>query len=88
MCSVAQLCPTLFDLMDCSPPGSSAHGSFSGKNTGVDCLFFLQGIFPTQESDLHLLLSSALACRFFTTESPGKLDSSDAFWQFGESLDE
>ena len=22
----AQLCPTLCDLMDCSPPGSSAHG--------------------------------------------------------------
>ena len=23
---VAQLCPTLSDLMDCSPPGSSVHG--------------------------------------------------------------
>ena len=23
---VAQLCPTLCDPMDCSPPGSSAHG--------------------------------------------------------------
>ena len=23
---VAQLCPTLFDPMDCSPPGSSVHG--------------------------------------------------------------
>ena len=23
---VAQLCPTLCDLMDCSPPGSSVHG--------------------------------------------------------------
>ena len=26
-----------------------------GKNTGVGCHFFLQGIFPTQESKLHLL---------------------------------
>ena len=24
--SVAQSCPTLCDLMDCSPPGSSVHG--------------------------------------------------------------
>ena len=26
LCSVAQLCPTLCDPMDCSPPGSSVHG--------------------------------------------------------------
>ena len=25
---VAQLCPTLSDPMDCSPPGSSVHGIF------------------------------------------------------------
>ena len=25
----------LCDPMDCSPPGSSVHGDFSGKNTGV-----------------------------------------------------
>ena len=25
---VAQLCPTFCDPMDCSPPGSSAHGIF------------------------------------------------------------
>ena len=45
---VAQSCPTLFDLMDCSLPGSSVHGIFPGKNTGVDCHFLLQEIFPTQ----------------------------------------
>ena len=27
---------------------------FPGKNTGVGCHFLLQGIFPTQESNLHL----------------------------------
>jgi len=32
-----------------------------GKNTGVDCHFFLQQIFPTQESNLHLL--RLLHCR-------------------------
>ena len=27
-CSVTQSCPTLCDLMDCTPPGSSIHKSF------------------------------------------------------------
>ena len=34
---VAQLCPTLSDPMDCSPPGSSVHGVLPGKSTGVGC---------------------------------------------------
>ena len=29
--SVAQLCPTLSDPMDCSPPGSSVHGIFQAR---------------------------------------------------------
>ena len=33
----------------------------SGKSTGVGCHFLLQGIFPTQESNLHLLC--LLHCR-------------------------
>ena len=28
---VAQLCPTLCDRMDCSPPGSSVHGSLQAR---------------------------------------------------------
>ena len=36
---VTQSCPTLFDPMDCSLPGSSIHGIFPGKNTGVSCHF-------------------------------------------------
>ena len=28
---VAQLCPTLSDPMDCSPPGSSIHGIFQAR---------------------------------------------------------
>ena len=27
----AQLCPTLSDPMDCSPPGSSSHGIFQAR---------------------------------------------------------
>ena len=28
---VAELCPTLSDPMDCSPPGSSVHGIFQAR---------------------------------------------------------
>ena len=50
-----QSCPIFCDPMDCSPPGSSVHGVFPGRNTGADCHFLLQGIFPTQGSNLPLL---------------------------------
>ena len=36
-------------------PGSSAHGIFSGKNTGVGCHFLLLGIFLTQGLNPQLL---------------------------------
>ena len=48
--SHAQLCPTLCNTMDCSPPGSSVHVDFPGKNPGAVYHFLLQGIFPTQKS--------------------------------------
>ena len=56
--SVTQSWLTLFDTMDCSPPGSSVQGIFLSKNTGVGCHFLLQGTFLTQGSNpslLHLL---------------------------------
>ena len=34
-CLGPQLCLTLCDRMDCSPPGSSVHRDSPGKNTGV-----------------------------------------------------
>ena len=37
ICLVAQSCPTLCSLMDCSLLGSSVHGNSPGKNTGVGC---------------------------------------------------
>ena len=68
VCLVAQLCPTLCDSMDCSPPSSSDHGDSPGKNTGVGCHFLFQGIFPTQGLNPGLLHCR----RFFTAEPPGK----------------
>ena len=50
LCSVARLCSTLCDLMDCSPPGSSVHGlesvaypyskgdSLPRNRTGISCI--------------------------------------------------
>ena len=52
---VTQSCLTLCYPMDCSPPGSSVHEIFPGKDTGVGCHFLLQGIFPTQGSNPGLL---------------------------------
>ena len=46
---------TLCHPVDCSLPGSRVHGDSPGKNTGVDCHALLQGIIPTQGSNLHLL---------------------------------
>ena len=43
--------------LDCSLSGSSAHGNSPGKNTGVGCHAFLQGIFLIQGLNLcHLIL--------------------------------
>ena len=55
LCLVAQLCPTLCDPVDCSPPGSSVHGDSPCKNTGVGWHALLQGIFWTQGLNPGLL---------------------------------
>ena len=72
-CLCAQSRPILCDPTDYSPPGSSVHGIFPGKNAGVSCHFLFQGIFPTQ----GLNLSPALAGRFLTTEPPGYFKNTD-----------
>ena len=42
VCTLSRQCLTLCDPMDYSPPGSSVHGIFPGKNTGAGCHFLLQ----------------------------------------------
>ena len=46
---VAQSYLTLCNPVNCSPPGSSVLEDSPGKNTGVDCHAFLQGIFPPRD---------------------------------------
>ena len=55
VCSVTQSCLTLCSPVDCSLPGSSVHGIFPGKSTGVGCHCLLYWIFSTQGLNVHLL---------------------------------
>ena len=43
-----QLCLTLYDPMNCSQPGSSAHEILQARMLEWGCHFLLQGIFPSQ----------------------------------------
>ena len=55
VCFITQSRPTLCNPVDCTLPGSSVHGDSAGKNTGVACHAFVQGIFPSQGSNPGLL---------------------------------
>ena len=66
---VTQLCLTLWDPMDYSPPGSSVYGDFSGKNTGVGCHFLLWGSAWPRDW-MHV---SSLTGGLVTTVPPGSL---------------
>ena len=48
--------------------GSSVHGGFSGKDTGVGCHFLLQGTFPDQGLNPYFLHGRQI----LSTEPPGK----------------
>ena len=69
LCLVAQSCPTFCDPMNGSPPGSFVQGDSPGKNTGVGCHAFLQGIFPTQGLEPR---SPLLQVDSLPAELPGK----------------
>ena len=61
--SCAQACLTLCNPLDCSPSGSSVHGIFPGKNTGVGCHSFFRG--SSQPRDRTCI--SCIAGIFFKT---------------------
>ena len=56
--------------MDCSPPGTFVHGDSPGRNTGVGCHAFLQGIIPTQGSNLGVLHCRWILYRLSRQGSP------------------
>ena len=56
MCAkLLQSCPILCDPMDCTLPGSSVHEIFQARIPEWGTISYVQGIFPTQGSNLHLL---------------------------------
>ena len=61
------MCPTLYDLMDCSPPGSSVRG--------IPRQEYWSGLPFPSPGDLPdpglKPVSPGLAGKFFTAESPG-----------------
>ena len=68
LCLVTQLCLTLCNPTDCSPPGSSVHGVSAGKNTGVGCHALLQTISQPRDQTR----CPALQADFGPSEPPGK----------------
>ena len=69
MCLVTQSCLTLWNAMDCSPPGSSVHGGSPGKHTGVGCHALPPGDLPNPGIEPR---SPALQEDLLLSEPPGK----------------
>ena len=67
LCSVAQLCPTLCNPMDYSPPGSSVHGILQARIREWTAKPSSRGSDPWIKHTS--LVPSALAHGFFTTSA-------------------
>ena len=68
LCLVARLCPTLWDSMDYSPPGSSVHGILQAKTLPWVAIPFLRG--SSWLSDWTRV--SYIGRQILYTEPPGK----------------
>ena len=67
-CVYAQSCPNLCDPVNCSPPGSSVHGIFQVRVVEWVSISSSRGSsHPRNRTQV-----SCIACRFLTTEPPGK----------------
>jgi len=75
LCSVQSLqsCPPLCDSLECSPPGSSVHVIIYAKT--LEWVATYSARISSQPRDWTCTsCGSWIACRFFTTEPPGKPD--------------
>ena len=70
VCSFAPSCPALCKLMDCSPPGSSVHGTFQARILEWVVISYSRGNPGTKPTSLG---SPALGDRFFTTALPQRI---------------
>ena len=69
---VTQLCPTLCNPMDCSPPGSSVPGILQERILEWVITSFSRGSSQLRDPTHVSRVSCGLAGGFFTTEPPGK----------------
>ena len=81
-CMLTQLYPTFWDPVDCSPPGSSAHGIILAIILEwVAGIFFSRGSsWPRDQTHV-----SCIADKFFTTEPLGKQFISPCFKEFSQT---
>jgi len=77
VCSAPQSWPTLGNLLDCSPPGSSVHRIFQARILEWVAFSFSRGTLPDPGIKLASPVCPALAGRLFTTASPGKSHGRD-----------
>ena len=63
-----QSCPTLYEPMDCGPPGSSAHGILQARTLEWAAMPSSRGL-PNPGIELRSSLSPAVAGRVFTTSA-------------------
>ena len=57
--AVAQSCPTLSDLMECSPPGSSVRGIFQARVLEWGAIAFSEGLYRGPQNSLPLVSATA-----------------------------
>ena len=75
LCLVAQLCPTLCDTMNCSPPGSSVHGILQARILELVVIPFSRGSsWPRDQTWV-----SCIAGRFFTVWGTRGIPKSEEF---------
>ena len=76
VCSVTQLCLTLFDPMDHSPPGSSVHGILQTRTLKWVAMSPSRGSSQPRDGTC----GSCIGSRFFTTEPSGKPEDVIRTW--------
>ena len=67
-----QSCPTVYNLVDCSPPGSSVHGISQARMLECGLPLPSPGDLPDPGIKAVFPMFPALAAKFFTTEPPQK----------------
>ena len=63
---VAQLCPTLSDPMDCSPPGSSVHGMLQARGLEWGAIAFSEPLLAAIKESLHPTTKTQCSAQHFS----------------------